>query len=115
MPVLRYFLYVGTLLLALLYGWSEYLQPAGTKAQAVLPPSNNMALVFRPTPAPPIADPEPLPSAEASVPRIVNEKEAAKVAPAKPKKRKAQVARRRVAPERSFAYVPTRQYFFGWR
>jgi hypothetical protein len=58
MPILKYFLCVGALLSSLLFGWSEYLEPSGTKIPAFLQPANTAEL-FRPTPAPPIAEAEP--------------------------------------------------------
>ncbi len=116
MLVLKYFFYVGTLLSVLLYGWSEYLQPAGTKTQAAPSPAK-IVVVFRPTPAPPVAEAEHRPSGRASEPPVVNEtpNKAAAAAPAKSKKRKTQVARQRATAQRSFAYIPPRSFFFGQR
>jgi len=110
--LLRYFLFVGALLLVLLYGWSEYLQPAGTTPQALLPIAAK-AVAFRPTPAPPVAEPEQPPSSPPVMSTRLDESGAA----AKPRKGRSRLAHRRAA-HRSFAYVPSRrsQPFFGnWR
>jgi hypothetical protein len=117
MPLLKYFLCVGTLLTLLLYGWGEYLEPPATKARGV-PHLANTTEVFRPTPAPPIVEAEQPPSAEASGPAVEIQKptETAKVARAKPKKQKVWVARRRAPPQDSLAYALPRPFsFFDWR
>jgi hypothetical protein len=117
MPLLKYFLCVGTLLTLLLYGWGEYLQPPATKARGV-PHLASTTEVFRPTPAPPIVEAEQPPSAEATGPAVEFQKpsKTAKVARGKPKKQKVWVARRRAPPQDSFAYAPPRPFsFFDWR
>jgi hypothetical protein len=119
MPLLKYFLCVGTLLTLLLYGWGEYLEPPATKVRGV-PHLANTTGVFRPTPAPPIVEAEQPPSAEAPVPAVAVEfqksTQTAKVARGKPKKQKVWVARRRAPPQDSFAYAPPRPFsFFDWR
>ena len=113
MPLLKYFLYVGTLLWLLLYGCSEYLKPSGTKTQADPPPAR-LTEVLRPAATPSIAQQEQPRSAEASEPPIMNDKfnNAAKAAPAKTPKKRARVTHRRVAPLRTFGDVPRRPFFF---
>jgi hypothetical protein len=121
MPIFRYFLYVGSLLSVLLFAWGAYLEPPTNKAQATPPPARSPE-VFRPTPAPPI-DPEIAPNVqqlrvgEAPEPATANARsnDGAKIARAKQKKRRTQVARRPATPDRSFAYFPQRQFFFDWR
>jgi hypothetical protein len=122
MPLLKFALCVGVALSALLYGWSEYLEPAASKVRTDPPPARN-AEVFRPTPAPPIADLETPPPAEEAAMQVANEKPAnvttlatvAKVPRAKVRKHKVHVARRPPAPQDSLAYFRSPPFFFGWR
>jgi len=113
MPILKYFLYVGSLLSLLLFAWCVYLEPPPSEAQGS-PPSAGIPEVFRPTPAPPIVEAEQLPVEETLEPTTssARSRHVAKVAAAA-KKQRTQVARRR-AP-RSFAYYPQSPFFFGWR
>lgn len=114
MPLLKYILYVGSALSLLLFAWSVYLEPPAAKVQAD-PPSVKSPEVFRPTPAPPIVEAEQQPVGETPELSAMNGRssEAVKIARAKQKKRRTQVARRPAAP--SFAYVPQRPFFFDWR
>ena len=116
MPVFKYFLCVGSLLSMLLFAWSTYLEPPGSKVQATPPPAK-LPEVFRPTPAPPIVQAEQQPGGETPELSAANagSNDSAKIARAKQKKRRTQVARRPVAPDRSFAYFPQRPFFFDWR
>src|SRR5882672_8298146 len=116
MLIFKYFLYVGSLLSVLLFAWSVYLEPPAAKVRAS-PPSANSPEVFRPTPAPPIVEAELQPVGETPELSTANARsnDSAKIARAKQKKRRTQVARRPAAPERSFAYFPQRQFFFDWR
>ena len=115
MLVLRYFLYVGVLLFVLLYGWSEYLQPSGTAPQAGMPTAAK-AEVFRPTPAPPVAQgeqPPPVPSEPSVADAMPNEAANSAV---KSRKQKTKSAHRRAA-RRSYAYAPSRRsrpFYWGW-
>jgi len=115
MPLIQYFLYVGSALSLLLLGLSVYLEPPGSGVQAS-PPSVNVPGVFRPTPAPPIAEGQ---LAAGTMPERstthARSNERAKISRAKQKKQGTQVARRRVAPDRTFAYFPRRPFFFVWR
>jgi hypothetical protein len=116
MPIFKYFLCVGSLLSALLFAWSVYLEPPASKAQATPPPARAPE-VFRPTPAPPIVEAEQLAVEETFEPSTSSGRShhhVAKVAPAK-KKQRTQVARRRAPADRSFAYYPHTPFFFGWR
>lgn len=115
MPIFKYFLCVGSLLSVLLFAWSTYLEPPTSKAQAP-PPPTKLPEVFRPTPAPPIVEAEQQAVGEAVAPSLGNgrSRHVAKVAPTK-KKQRTQLARRRTASDRSFAYFPTSPFFFGWR
>jgi len=112
MPIFKYFICVGSLLSALLLAWSVYLEPPTSNAQATPPPAGSQD-IFRPTPAPPIAEAEQLAVEGTSEPSRSHH-HLAKVAPAK-KKQRTQVARRRAHPDRSFAYFPQSPFFFGWR
>jgi hypothetical protein len=115
MLFLKYFLYVGSALSLLLFAWSVYLEPPAAKVQAS-PPSANSPEVFRPTPAPPIeAQQQPIGETPELSTANVRSNDSAKIARAKQKKRRTQVARRPAAPDRSFAYFPQRQFFFDWR
>jgi hypothetical protein len=116
MPIFKYFICVGSLLSALLLAWSVYLEPPTSNAQAIPPPARSPD-IFRPTPAPPIAEAEQLAVEGTSEPSTSSGRShhhLAKVAPAK-KKQRTQVARRRAHPDRSFAYFPQSPFFFGWR
>jgi len=116
MPLLKYFLSIGTLLSLLLYGWSEYLEAPVAKPQAG--PAANAPEVFRPTSAPPIVETDQPPSAETSSDATVEVQKvtrAAKVQRAKPKEQRVRMARRRATPQDSFAYAPPRPLFFNWR
>jgi hypothetical protein len=116
MPIFKYFLCVGSLLSALLFAWSVYLEPPAGDAQATPPPARAPE-VFRPTPAPPIVEAEELAVGDPGPSTVSGRSHrVAKVAPAK-KKQKTQVARRRVPSDRSFAYFPQTPspFFFGWR
>ena len=115
MPIFKYFAYVGSLLSVLLFAWSVYLEPPSNKAQATPPPAKSPE-IFRPTPAPPIVEAEQLAVEATSEPRTSGggSHHVAKFASAK-KKQRTQVARRRAAPDRSFAYFPQTPFFFGWR
>jgi hypothetical protein len=124
MLVLRYFAYVGAALAVLLYGWASYLPPVATPK---VPAPVTMTVIFRPPPAPPVVETEQHASVGTLVPSVENDKtdKAAAAAPkaetsraathAKPRKRKTQVVHQRVTAQRSFAYVPPRPYFYGWR
>jgi hypothetical protein len=113
--IFKYFLWVGSALSLLLFAWSVYLEPPPAKVQAT-PPSANSPEVFRPTPAPPIVEAEQ-PVGETPELSTANARsnEGAKIAHAKQKKRRTQVARRPATPDRSFAYYPQRPFFFDWR
>jgi hypothetical protein len=116
MPIFTYFLYVGSLLSALLFAWCVYLEPPTNKAQATPPPAR-LPEVFRPTPAPPIdPDVQQLHVGESPEPAMANaiSNGSAKIARAKQKKR-TQVVRRPATPDRSVAYFPQRSFFFDWR
>jgi len=117
MPIFKYFLYVGSVLSLLLLALSVYLEPPTDKAQAI-PPPVKLPEVFRPTPAPPVVEAErlvvvgTLGTSTAKTRSI----QVAKAAPAKQRKKQGtQVARRREAPDRTFAYFPQRPFFFYWR
>ena len=117
MPLLKYFLFVGSLLSLLLFAWSVYLEPPTNKAQAT-PPPLKLPEVFRPTPAPPIVEVQQLAVGGTLVPSRARSRsnQVAKVAPAtQKKKQRIQMARPRAAPNRSFAYFPQSPFFFGWR
>jgi hypothetical protein len=116
MLIFKYFLYVGSLLSVLLFAWNVYLEPPAATVRAS-PPSANSPEVFRPTPAPPIVEAEQQPVGETLDLSMANAKsnDSAKIARAKQKKRRTQVARRPVAPDRSYAYFPQSPSFFGWR
>ena len=116
MPIVKYFLYVGSLLSLLLFAWSAYLQPPTNNAQATPPPATAPE-IFRPTAAPPIVEAEQPAVEEAPGPSTANgrSRHAAKVTPAKKKQRTRLAARRRGSPDRSFAYFPQTPSFFGWR
>jgi hypothetical protein len=117
MPLLKYFLFVGSLLSMLLFAWSVYLEPPTNKAQAI-PPPIKLPEVFRPTPAPPIVEVRQLAVGGALDPSRASRRsnQVAKVAPAtQKKKQRIQMARPRAAPDRSFAYFPQSPFFFGWR
>jgi len=116
MPIVKYFLYVGSLLSLLLFAWSAYLQPSTNDAQATPPPATSPE-IFRPNVAPPIVEAEQLTVEENPGPSTANgsSRHVAKLIPAK-KKRRTQVAtRRRESSHRSFAYFPQTPFFFGWR
>jgi len=113
MPLIKYFLYVGSLLSLLLFALSVYLEPPTNKAQAIPPP--RLPEVFRPTPAPPIVEAKRLRVRGTVSTANARSSQVAKIAPAKQKKQGTQVARRRVAPDRTFAYFPRRPFFFVWR
>jgi len=116
MPLIKYFLYVGSLLSLLLLAWSVYLEPPTNKAQAIPPPK--LPEVFRPTPAPPIVEAKRLRVRGAPGPTTANARssQVAKIARAKQeKKQRTQTARPRAAPDRSFAYFPRSTFVFGWR
>ena len=118
MPLLKYFLVIGTLLSLLLCAWSEYLTPPEAEIQRTTAPAKTVE-VFRPTPAPPITEAERPAFAEASEPPVISGegKGAHQAASAKPRRSKAQAAHRRAAHRDSFAYayLPRPQLFFGWR
>jgi hypothetical protein len=116
MLIFKYFLCVGSLLSVLLFAWSVYLEPPAAKVQAS-PASADSPEVFRPTPAPPIVEAEQRPIGETPELSAANARsnEGTKIARAKQKKRRTQVARRPVALDRSFAYFPQRPFFFDWR
>jgi len=116
MLIFKYFLYVGSLLSVLLFAWSVYLEPPAAKVQASSP-SVKSPDVFRPTPAPPIVEVDQRPVGETPELSTANARsnEGAKIARAKQKKRRTQMARRPAAPDRSFAYFPQRPFFFDWR
>jgi hypothetical protein len=115
MLVLKYFAFVGAALFVLLCGWAGYLLPAGMPASPARV-SVDQAVVFRPTPPPPIAKGDAPAFVGVVDPIVANDKAKKSVATsAKPKKRKTQVARQRTTAQRTFAYVPDRRYFFGWR
>src|SRR5215510_3567147 len=107
MPIFKYFLYVGAVLSLLLFALSVYLEPPTNKAQAIRPPK--LPEVFRPTPAPPIVETDRLVvvgTLETSTAKA-RSTQVAKAAPAKQRKKQGtQVARRREAPDRTFAYFP---------
>jgi hypothetical protein len=115
MLILKYFAFVGAALFVLICGWAGYLVSAGAPTGPARVPVNQ-AVVFRPTPAPPIAEGDTPASVGTVEPVVANDKAKKAVATSvKPKKRKTQVARQRTAAQRTFAYVPDRRYFFGWR
>jgi hypothetical protein len=117
MPLLRYFLSVGTLLSLLVYGWSEYIEPPAAKTRGA-PAAAKAVEIFRPTPAPPIVDAEQPSSAETAGPAAADSQrpvEIAKVQRAKPKKQRVWIARRRATPRDTFAYAPPRPFFFDLR
>ena len=116
MPLFKYFLYVGSALSLLMFAWSVYLEPPAAKVQAD-PPSAKVPEVYRPTPPPPIIpDVQQLRVGQMPEPSTANpgSNQGAKIARTKQKQR-TQVARRRVAPDRTFAYFPQRPFFFVWR
>jgi hypothetical protein len=121
MLILKYFLFVGAGLLVLLYGWTEYLQPAGTKPPAgelqAVPPPAALAVMFRPTPVVPVATPEPPPSAQASEPPATTapSDRTAEAPRAKSRRQHTIAAHHRASARRSFASALPRQTFFGWR
>jgi hypothetical protein len=120
MHILKFFLFVGPALTALLFAWSAYLEPEPKPAQAateiVAAPEP-----FRPTPAPPVADLEPAapavepaaqqPAARESPPVF---REAAAKKGERTKSRKVAKARRNPPATESYAYSP-QPFFFGWR
>src|SRR5262245_48647988 len=112
MPIFKYFLYVGPLLSLLLFAWSVHLEPPTNKAQTT-PPPVKLPEVFRPTPAPPIVEVQQLAVGGTLVPSKAHSRsnERAKMARAKQKKPRTQVARRPAAPDRSFAYFPQSPFF----
>jgi len=114
MPILKYVLCVGPLLSALLFGWSEYLKPSGIETQVVLQPAN-VVEVFRPTPAPPIIESEPLASESPPPSEIQKSAKPSNVARVHPRKAKPKVARDREMPHDSFAYKPAQPFFLSWR
>src|SRR5262245_4396489 len=73
MLILKYFVYVGTLLSALLYGWCEYLKPPAPSVREGLSLTPT-AEVFRPTPAPPVARVEELQAVEQPPTSVEHEK-----------------------------------------
>jgi hypothetical protein len=115
MPIIKYFLCVGSLLFVLLFAWSVYLQPPTNNAQATQPPAT-LPEIFRPTEAPPIVEAEQLAVEGNPGPSTANvrSRHVAKLTPAKKKHRTQVAARRRESPDRSFAYFPQTP-FFGWR
>jgi hypothetical protein len=114
MPILKYFICVGPLLSVLLFAWSTYLDPPTSTAQAT-PPAANSPEVFRPTPAAPIVEAEQQ-SVEETAEPSKGTRRSHHVAKATPKKKhRTQIARRRAAPDRSFAYVPASPFLFGGR
>jgi len=115
MPLIKYFLYVGSALSLLLLAWSVYLEPPAAKVQADRP-SAKFPEVYRPTPAPPI-EVQQLRVGQTPEPSAANPRShaGAKIARAKHRKQATQMARRRVAPDRTFAYFPHRTFFFSWR
>ena len=116
MPLLKYFLSVGTLLSLFLYGLSEYLEPPHTKSRAGLPPANAVE-AFRPTPAPPIIEEAEARFEEASLAPVETKQltKTAKVRRAKPRKQRNQVVQRGENSRDNFAYTPSRPLFFNWR
>ena len=116
MPIVKYFLYVGSSLSLLLFAWSVYLEPPANNAQATPPPATSPE-IFRPTAAPPIVEAEQLAVEVNPGPSTANgrSRHVAKVSPAKKKHRTQVAARRRESPDRSFAYFPQTPFFFGWR
>jgi hypothetical protein len=115
MPTLKYFLCVGPLLSILLFGWSEYLEPSGTRISVVLQPANTVE-AFRPTPAPPIVESESPLSLESLPPsEIQKSTKPSKIARAHPRKAKTKVASERERPRDSFAYKPAESFFLSWR
>jgi hypothetical protein len=115
MPLIKYFLYVGSALSLLLLAWSIYLEPPAAKVQSDRP-SAKFPEVYQPTPAPPI-EVQQLRVGQTPEPSAANPRSyaGAKIARTKHKKQATQVARRRVAPDRTFAYFPQRPFFFRWR
>jgi hypothetical protein len=116
MPILRYFLIVGSLLSALIFAWASSLKPLSVPERSAAQVAGN-AEVFRPTPAPPIEALNsvdiPPPAAEPE-PRNV-QPASSKVARVHQRKPKKTIARPRNAPDNSLAYAPTAPFFFGWR
>ena len=117
MPLFKYFLYVGSALSLLLFALSVYLEPPAARVHAD-PPSAKSPEVYRPTPAPPtVPDVQELRVGQTPESSTVNARsnERAKIARTKHRKQGAQVAGRRVAPDRTFAYFPQRRFLFYWR
>src|SRR5215471_4671110 len=112
MPIVKYFLYVGSLLSLLLFAWSVYLEPPTNNAQATPPPAT-LPEIFRPTPAAPIVEAEQLTVEENPGPSTANgrSRHVAKVTPAKKKQRTRVAAHRRESRDRSFAYFPQTPFF----
>jgi hypothetical protein len=109
---------IGLALTVLLYGWSEYLEPSASKARTDPPPVVRTTEAFRPTPAPAVADLDPMPPAEAPAAQVKNEVAVpatiAKAPRPKVRKQKAYVARPATAPHDTFAFR-SQPFFFGWR
>jgi hypothetical protein len=124
MPIFKYFLWAGPWVSLLLFGWSEYLEPAGSRAQGVPQPPKTVE-VFRPTPAPPIVEsgpPLPLQSSpSAEIEKSMKPSKIARVHPHKVKTKVARVPREREMPRDSFAFTPThpftpaQPFFLSWR
>src|SRR5262245_23308924 len=115
MPLFKYFLYVGSALSLLFFAWSVYLEPPAAEVDR---PSVKSPGVFRPTPAPPtVPDGEQQRIGQTPAPSSASPRsnERGKIARTKQKKQGTQVARRRGAPDRTFAYFPQRPFFFVWR
>jgi hypothetical protein len=120
MHVLKFFLFVGPALTALLFAWSAYLEPEPKPAQ----PATQIVSApepFRPTPAPPVAEQEPAAAAEEPAaqepaarvsPPVVHE--AAGKKGERPKSRKVAKVRRSRPTTESYAYSP-QPFFFGWQ
>src|SRR5689334_14686060 len=88
MPILKYFLCVGSLLAMLLFGWSAYLEPPTSKEQETSPPAK-LPEVFRPTLAPVVVEAEQLSVGETAGPSMSTGRphHVAKVARTKKKQR----------------------------
>jgi hypothetical protein len=122
MPILKYFLWVGPWVSFLLFGWSEYLEPAGSRAEVVLRPAKTVE-VFRPSPAPPIVESAPpLPLQSSPPAEIQKPMKPSRIARVHPRKTKvARVAREREMPRDSFAFTPAQpftpaqSFLLSWR
>lgn len=120
MHILKFFLFVGPTLTALLFAWSAYLEPEPKPAQ----PATQIVAApepFRPTPAPPVAELEPAAAAEEpaaqepsarEIPPVLRQAASKKAQSVKSRK-VAKIRRNRPATE-SYAFSP-QPFFFGWQ